>query len=87
MTAAIDVRGVTKIYNPESNQPVKALDNVSLTINAFGTALPGFDWIEKSPLVDQLSHTQSVLDSGSTPKMSSFPLGVTFSVVLMAFVL
>lgn len=33
MTTAIDIRGVTKIYNPESNQPVKALDNVSLTIN------------------------------------------------------
>jgi len=33
MTAAIDIRGVTKIYNPESNQPVKALDSVSLTIN------------------------------------------------------
>ena len=33
MTAAIDIRGVTKIYNPDSNQPVKALDNVSLTIN------------------------------------------------------
>ena len=33
MTVAIDVRGVTKIYNPESKQPVKALDNVSLGIN------------------------------------------------------
>ena len=33
MTAAIDIRGVTKIYNPNSNQPVKALDNVSLGIN------------------------------------------------------
>jgi len=33
MTAAIDIRGVTKIYNPDSNQPVKALDNVSLAIN------------------------------------------------------
>ena len=33
MTNAIDIRGVTKIYNPNSNQPVKALDNVSLTIN------------------------------------------------------
>jgi spermidine/putrescine transport system ATP-binding protein len=33
MTTAIDIRGVTKIYNPGSNQPVKALDNVSLTIN------------------------------------------------------
>ncbi|MEM7207803.1 MAG: ABC transporter ATP-binding protein [Pseudomonadota bacterium] len=33
MTAAIDVRGVTKVYNPDSNQPVKALDNVSLQIN------------------------------------------------------
>ncbi|MEM7292206.1 MAG: ABC transporter ATP-binding protein [Pseudomonadota bacterium] len=41
MTAAIDVRGVTKIYNPGSNQPVKALDNVSLTIadNEFFTLL------------------------------------------------
>ena len=33
MTSAIDVRGITKIYNPNSNQPVKALDNISLTIN------------------------------------------------------
>ena len=33
MTAAIDIRGVTKIYNPGSNQAAKALDNVSLTIN------------------------------------------------------
>jgi spermidine/putrescine transport system ATP-binding protein len=33
MTSAIDVRGITKIYNPNSNRPVKALDNVSLTIN------------------------------------------------------
>jgi spermidine/putrescine transport system ATP-binding protein len=33
MTTAIDIRGITKIYNPESNQPVKALDDVSLTIN------------------------------------------------------
>ena len=33
MTSAIDIRGVTKIYNPGSNQPVKALDNVSLSIN------------------------------------------------------
>ena len=33
MISAIDIRGVTKIYNPGSNQSVKALDNVSLTIN------------------------------------------------------
>ena len=33
MTTAIDIGGVTKIYNPGSNQPVKALDNVSLSIN------------------------------------------------------
>jgi len=33
MIAAIDIRGVTKVYNPASNQPVKALDDVSLTIN------------------------------------------------------
>ncbi len=41
MTAAIDIRGVTKIYNPGSNQPVKALDDVSLTIddNEFFTLL------------------------------------------------
>ncbi|MCP4765630.1 MAG: ABC transporter ATP-binding protein [Gammaproteobacteria bacterium] len=41
MTSAIDVRGITKIYNPNSNQPVKALDNVSLTIadNEFFTLL------------------------------------------------
>ena len=41
MTAAIDIRGVTKIYNPNSNRPVKALDNVSLTIsdNEFFTLL------------------------------------------------
>ncbi len=41
MTAAIDIRGVTKIYNPNSNQPVKALDEVSLTIddNEFFTLL------------------------------------------------
>ena len=41
MTSAIDIRGVTKIYNPNSNQPVKALDNVSLTIddNEFFTLL------------------------------------------------
>jgi spermidine/putrescine transport system ATP-binding protein len=41
MTTAIDVRGITKIYNPDSNQPVKALDNVSLTIadNEFFTLL------------------------------------------------
>ncbi|MFZ9037389.1 MAG: ABC transporter ATP-binding protein [Gammaproteobacteria bacterium] len=41
MTAAIDIRGVTKIYNPDSNQAFKALDNVSLTIgdNEFFTLL------------------------------------------------
>jgi len=41
MTAAIDIRGVTKIYNPGSSQPVKALDRVSLTIgdNEFFTLL------------------------------------------------
>ena len=41
MTAAIDIRGVTKIYNPGSNQAVKALDDVSLTIedNEFFTLL------------------------------------------------
>ena len=41
MTTAIDIRGVTKIYNPDSNRPVKALDNVSLTIddNEFFTLL------------------------------------------------
>ena len=41
MTAAIDIRSVIKIYNPGSNQPVKALDNVSLTIddNEFFTLL------------------------------------------------
>ena len=41
MTTAIDVRSVIKIYNPGSNQPVKALDNVSLTIddNEFFTLL------------------------------------------------
>jgi spermidine/putrescine transport system ATP-binding protein len=33
MTSAIDVRGITKIYNPDSNNPFKALDNISLTIN------------------------------------------------------
>ncbi len=33
MTAAIDIRGVTKIYNPDSSRPVTALDTVSLTIN------------------------------------------------------
>ena len=33
MTAAIDIRGVTKIYNPDSNNPFKALDDISLTIN------------------------------------------------------
>ena len=33
MTTAVDIRGVTKIYSPDSNQAVKALDNVSLTIN------------------------------------------------------
>jgi spermidine/putrescine transport system ATP-binding protein len=33
MTVAIDIRGVTKIYNPGTNQPVKALDDVSLIIN------------------------------------------------------
>ena len=33
MTTAIDIRDVTKIYSPGSNQAVKALDNVSLTIN------------------------------------------------------
>ncbi len=32
-TAAIDIRGVTKIYNPGSHQAVQALDTVSLTIN------------------------------------------------------
>lgn len=32
-TAAIDIRGVTKIYNPGSAQAVQALDTVSLTIN------------------------------------------------------
>jgi spermidine/putrescine transport system ATP-binding protein len=41
MTAAIDIRAVTKIYNPDSSQPVKALDNVSLKIddNEFFTLL------------------------------------------------
>lgn len=41
MTAAIDIRGVTKIYNPGSTQAAKALDNVSLTIddNEFFTLL------------------------------------------------
>lgn len=41
MTTAIDIRGVTKIYNPNSSKPVKALDNVSLTIddNEFFTLL------------------------------------------------
>ncbi|HKJ51902.1 MAG TPA: ABC transporter ATP-binding protein [Gammaproteobacteria bacterium] len=41
MTSAIDIRGVTKIYNPDSSQAVKALDNVSLTIddNEFFTLL------------------------------------------------
>ena len=41
MTTAIDIRGVTKIYNPVSNLPVKAIDNVSLTIddNEFFTLL------------------------------------------------
>lgn len=33
MTTAVDIRGVTKIYSPDSSQAVKALDNVSLTIN------------------------------------------------------
>jgi spermidine/putrescine transport system ATP-binding protein len=33
MPAAIDIRGVSKIYNPESQQSVTALDTVSLTIN------------------------------------------------------
>ena len=33
MTTAVDIRDVTKIYSPGSNQAVKALDNVSLTIN------------------------------------------------------
>jgi spermidine/putrescine transport system ATP-binding protein len=33
MTTAIDIHGITKIYNPGSNQAVKALDNISLTIN------------------------------------------------------
>lgn len=32
-TAAIDIRGVTKVYNPGSAQAVQALDTVSLTIN------------------------------------------------------
>ena len=32
-TVAIDIRGVSKIYNPGSNQAVQALDTVSLTIN------------------------------------------------------
>jgi spermidine/putrescine transport system ATP-binding protein len=41
MTTAIDIRGVTKVYNPDSNQPFKALDNISLTIadNEFFTLL------------------------------------------------
>ena len=41
MTAAIDIRGVTKIYNPDSNNPFKALDDISLTIddNEFFTLL------------------------------------------------
>ncbi|MCP4387581.1 MAG: ABC transporter ATP-binding protein [Gammaproteobacteria bacterium] len=41
MTAAIDIRGVTKTYNPGSSQAVTALDNVSLTIadNEFFTLL------------------------------------------------
>ena len=41
MTVAIDIRKVTKVYNPGSAQAVKALDNVSLTIddNEFFTLL------------------------------------------------
>ena len=41
MTSAIDIRGITKIYNPNSNNPFKALDNISLTIedNEFFTLL------------------------------------------------
>lgn len=41
MTAAIDIRAVTKIYNPGSQQAVKALDNISLAIgdNEFFTLL------------------------------------------------
>jgi len=41
MTTAIDIRGVTKVYNPDSNQAFKALDNVSVTIadNEFFTLL------------------------------------------------
>ena len=41
MTIAIDIRSVTKVYNPDSNHPVKALDNVSLAIkdNEFFTLL------------------------------------------------
>jgi len=41
MISAIDVRGITKIYNPNSNNPFKALDNISLTIadNEFFTLL------------------------------------------------
>ncbi|MEJ2177841.1 MAG: ABC transporter ATP-binding protein [Gammaproteobacteria bacterium] len=31
--AAIDIRGVSKVYNPGSKHPVTALDSVSLTIN------------------------------------------------------
>ena len=33
MTSAIDVRGITKIYNPDTARAFKALDNISLTIN------------------------------------------------------
>ena len=32
-TAAINIRGVSKVYNPGSAQAVQALDTVSLTIN------------------------------------------------------
>ena len=41
MTVAIDIRGVTKVYNPDSKHPVQALDNVSLSIddNEFFTLL------------------------------------------------
>lgn len=39
--AAIDIRGVSKIYNPDSRQPVKALEAISLRIedNEFFTLL------------------------------------------------
>jgi spermidine/putrescine transport system ATP-binding protein len=61
--AAIDIRGVSKIYNPGSNQPVKALETISLTIedNEFFTLL-GPSGCGKTTLLRLIAGFEQVTD-------------------------